>query len=473
MINEILMYIKKGKNKLFYQINNSTITYNELYERVIETSDLLRRQGNMPVVIYGNKEIDVIISIISCIVAKRCYIPIDYYTPNERIKKIINESKATLVIEAKKELFVDNVECFTLSELKDKYNDKKDYYKINNNYAYTIFTSGSTGNAKGVPISYVNLSNFIEWVISNDLFKDISDLKILSQASFSFDLSVMDIYFSIYKNLTIIGMDSDTKKDISLMYDTIKNNDIEFLVMTPTFCKMLLINYNFNEINLPNIKYMFFCGECLEVETARKIRKRFTDVIIINAYGPTEATCFVSLVEIKDDMFNMKYLPVGLVSESAVKISIVDNEIVLEGKSVFDGYLNLKTNSCYKNNNNNCFSTNDMGLIKDNYLYCIGRMDNQIKYMGYRIELNDIGNNILKINGVREAVVIADYVIDTNIVKSIKAYITVEKDIDSDYIKKELTKLVPIYMVPKVIRIIDKIPVNGNNKYDRRRLEEL
>ena len=177
--------------------------------------------------------------------------------------------------------------------------------------------------------------------------------------------------------------------------------------MTPTFIKMLLLDKSFNDDNYSSIKYMFFCGEILEVETVRKIKERFKNTRIINAYGPTEATCFVTMVEVKDELLEKDYLPVGKINTSAVNISIVNNEIVLEGKSVFNGYLNTNKMEKY-------YHTGDIGYVEDNYLYCKGRIDNQIKYMGYRIELGDIENNLLKITNIKEAVVVSKYKENSN-----------------------------------------------------------
>ena len=216
---------------------------------------------------------------------------------------------------------------------------------------------------------------------------------------------------------------------------------------------------------------MFFCGECLESETVKKIKSRFPNIMVINAYGPTEATCFVSLIEITNDMLD-NTLPVGKINNTSVDIKIINEEIVLKGKSVFSGYLNYDSANCYKEDNLNCYKTSDIGIIKDNYLYCLGRCDNQIKYQGYRIELSDIENNLLKIEGVKEAVVIAKYKENSNIVKVIKGYVTVNKDITIEEIREQLSLLVPSYMIPKTIEILDEIPINNNFKYDRKVLLE-
>ncbi len=124
-----------------------------------------------------------------------------------------------------------------------------------------------------------------------------------------------------------------------------------------------------------------------------------------------------------------------------------------------------------KENNINCYRTGDIGYIKDNKLYCKGRKDNQIKYNGYRIELEDIERNINIIKGVKDSVVSAK-LNKNNIVKSIVAFVVLESCYDEKYIKKELTKSLPAYMIPKKIILLDKMPVNKNLKIDRKKLSE-
>lgn len=465
MLDSLLDILKSGNHKVLYKINDDVITYRECYDKVIELSDNLKKQGSSPVVVYGHKSINQFVSILACIVAKRCYIPIDTSIPLNRIWEIIDLTKTNLIIK-NEEINLDNNICFTIDEINEKYRFLSTSVFNDNKDAYIIFTSGSTGKSKGVPITYHNLENFIKWITSVHELEMCRDLKVLSQASFSFDLSVMDIYFSLYKGCSIIAVDRDTKEDLVKMYDVIWNETIDFLVLTPTFVKMLLIDEFFHEDNFSNIKYLFFCGESLEVETVKKIRSRFRNVNIINAYGPTEATCCISLIRVTDDMLQNKMIPVGRISTSAVDITIHHGEILLKGDSVFCGYLGLSSMVDY-------YKTGDIGYIENDFLYCNGRIDSQIKYRGYRIELGDIENNLLKIGGIREAVVICKYKNESNVVRLIKAYVTVDTTIDEVDIKKELAKLVPSYMVPKSIIVLEEMPVNNNGKYDRKKLSEL
>ena len=279
------------------------------------------------------------------------------------------------------------------------------------------------------------------------------------------------MFYSLCNGHTLIALESDIQED----YDDIFNlfSDINVAVMTPTFMKLCLLNKDFNEINYSNFKCVYFCGEQLEVKTVKKLFSAFPNLNVINAYGPTEATSAVSGILITKEMANsLEILPVGEVDTFATNIEIIDEEIVLKGDSVFSGYLGNYIGGYYKENDINCYKTGDIGYIKDGKLYCKGRKDNQIKYKGYRIELNDIEYNINKIHGVNECAVVAKYN-DDLVVKSIKAFVVLDSKQGVDYIKEELKKLIPIYMIPKAIKIVDQLPINQNGKVDRKALSEL
>lgn len=422
----------------------------------------------MPVIIYGHKSINMLISMLACLISKRAYIPIDIETPIARIEEIIKITSANLVIK-NEEIHIPNVDCYTLEELVNFKNEKT--RDNTNEIAYIIFTSGSTGKPKGVPISRDNLANFINWISNLAPLSQYKHINVLNQASFSFDLSVADIYYSLYNGHTLIGLSKYSQEDYNEIFKIIKENNVNVGVMTPTFVKLCLLNKEFNEHNYPNLKCIYFCGEQLEVGVVKKLYLAFPNLKIINAYGPTEATSAVSASLITKEMLNKDILPAGDMNNLATEIVIEDNEIVLKGKSVFSGYLEGYTGGHFKENNVNCYKTGDIGYIEEEKLYCKGRKDNQVKYKGYRIELNDIENNIKRIKGVKECAVVAKRT-ETETVKAIKAFVVLEANFKVEQVKEELKKLLPTYMIPKIIKNVEKMPINKNGKIDRRLLSE-
>lgn len=469
MKSRIKKIVDINRDKIVYVVNESKITYGELWDKSSEIAEFLKRQGHLPVIIYGHKSINMIVSILSCIIAGRTYIPIDIFTPNSRIEKIIKLTNASLVITNEK-IEIDDIDCCNLEEL-NKYKDAISF-ENNNKYVYMIFTSGSTGVPKGVPISNDNLINFVNWISNLAPLSSYKNVNVLNQASFSFDLSVADLFFSLCNGHTLFGMEKDIQNDTTAIYKFFKDNSINVAVMTPTFIKMCLLNCEFNDKNITSLKCIYFCGEQLEVKTVSKLFDAFPNIRIINAYGPTEATSAVSAILITREMLENNILPVGEINSSATSIFIDDDEIILKGKSVFDGYLGNNKGGYFSDNGINCFKTGDIGYILDNKLFCKGRKDNQIKYKGYRIELNEIEYNINLINGVKDCVVVAKYNEDS-IVRMLKAFVICDNKINEDYLKNKLKNLIPNYMMPKVIKIVNEFPINNNGKIDRKKLSEL
>jgi len=467
MIERIIR--QNQKNKVAYKINDLELSYDELIEKSMHYGELLKKQGTSPIILYGHKDIDMFVSIFACIHSGRAYIPIDLCTPIERINKIINCTNCELMI-SNENININNIDIKSLKEL-EQYKEQT-VNNIVNDIAYIIFTSGSTGVPKGVPISYSNLLNFIEWVNTLKPLNEYENINVLNQASFSFDLSVADIYYAISNGHTLVALDKNNQEDYNNIFKIISENNINVLVITPTFIKLCMVNRDFNSINYPFIKSIYFCGEQLEINTVKSLFERFPEVNVINAYGPTEATSAVSAINITKEMLNNELLPCGDTNNFATEINIIDDEIVLKGNSVFGGYLGEYLGGYYNENNINCFKTGDIGFIKDNYLYCKGRKDSQIKYKGYRIELTDIENNIYKIDGVKQCVVVAKYQ-NKFTVKMIKAFVVLEEGYNVDYIKESLKKLIPLYMMPKQIIEMDSLPINCNGKIDRKQLIEL
>lgn len=142
----------------------------------------MRKEGKGPVIIYDTKEIETFITIIACLLAGRAYVPINRTAPPDRIKEITQAVQTSEVAE---------------------------------DTAYIIFTSGSTGKPKGVPISVENLDNFVQWISSLRPLSEYTGCSVLNQASFSFDLSVADMYYFLCNGHSLIEYDSEEYSDIA------------------------------------------------------------------------------------------------------------------------------------------------------------------------------------------------------------------------------------------------------------------
>lgn len=228
-----------------------------------------------------------------------------------------------------------------------------------------------------------------------------------------------------------------------------------------------------------------------------KLHENFSESIIVNTYGPTESTVCVTQIVIDEEILNAySPLPVG-VAKPGTWIFIVDKdgnhlpegeqgEIVIVGDTVSIGYYKneeqtKKVFSRYTIDGKEyrLYHTGDKGYLKDGQLFYCGRIDFQIKLHGYRIEIEDIENNLVRVSCVQKAVVLPNFD-NSNRVKSLTAYLVYKKDgieeESSDFqlsqkIKSELKQFVPEYMVPKKIKFVDSIPMTMNGKVDRKALE--
>ena len=465
MIEKLLKSARDNPYKIAYKIDDEKITYKELYSKSLYYSNLLKREGNKPVILYGHKEINMIIGIISCILANRTYIPVELGTPSERIKEIMKISDASLVLTNHR---IEDIKTTRLSTL-ENYKDKP-IIENDNDIVYIIFTSGSTGVPKGVPISKENLDNFVRWISHNSTLSKYKGIKVLNNASFSFDLSVADLFYSLCNGHTLVAYSFNVVNDYDKIFEVYKKERIVFSVLTPTIAKLTLLNPNFNANNYPYLECLYFCGEQLDKSLVNKLIGAFPKIKILNAYGPTEATSAVSMIRIKKNMLDKDYLPVGEVDKSATDIEIKKKEILLKGKSVFNGYLGMKSRNHYKENGVNCYKTGDVGFIDDNELYCLGRKDHQIKYKGFRIELGEIENQLKSINKVKDAIVLSKQN-DLGVITTIKAYVITR--LTEEEIKNELRKTLPYYMIPKSFVFLKRFPINKNGKVDRKELSKL
>ena len=316
-----------------------------------------------------------------------------------------------------------------------------------------------------MPISYANLENFIRWICSNSTFAKFEHAAVFCPASFGFDLSVAGIYYALSAGGTIVTVSREEQKSFDGIFAALQKNSAEIAVLTPTFMKLCLLNADFNEENFPRLRCCWFCGERLEKALCEKLLRRFPSLKIINAYGPTEATCAVcSAMITAETLAAGEPLPVGDISSAACKIEIENGEIILSGTSVFGGYIGAAERTGGR------FATGDLGEIRGGKLYCTGRADGRIKYKGYRIELGDIEANILAVGGVRACCAVAKRSKNGD-TAYIKVFVSAEPTLGEETLRTALKSALPEYMIPKVIEFLPQLPVNEHGKTDRRLLE--
>ena len=351
--------------------------------------------------------------------------------------------------------------------------------------AYILFTSGSTGIPKGVKISFNNVKSFIDWttteyaISSSDIF--------LNQVPFTFDLSVLDLYSSFINGSKVILLEKERSLDFSWINKNIIEHGVTCIYSTPSFLKLLTHSSEFKKTASLKLKKVLACGEVLTVNTAKRLFNTCVNAKLYNLYGPTETNVVTSLL-IDTQILELDEIPIGL-AMSNYQLSVLDEnfaevpdyeqgQLAVSGTSVALGYFKdlNKTSEVFKyisDESEHTYLTGDNVVRKDNKFFYRGRIDNQFKLSGYRIEAGEIEGRISQYFDVKDAVVFP-IKNSSNVVTGILAAIESDnRNLTSTEITEHLKKTLPSYMIPTKYRFYASFPVTSHGKKDKRKLEEL
>ena len=203
---------------------------------------------------------------------------------------------------------------------------------------------------------------------------------------------------------TVFALEPSHQADLDKLYRALGESGATRMSCTPSFTRLCLCDKSFQRELMPALQTVFFCGETLPARTVRQLRQRFPGVTVLNAYGPTEATCAVCAVEVTGAG---EPLPVGQLANAACQLLILDRdgnelppgqsgEIAIAGQSVASGYLNASAERFGSWQGQRLYRTGDIGRIENGLLWYSGRLDRQLKYKGYRIEPGEIEAVILQ-----------------------------------------------------------------------------
>ena len=480
-----------------YDILGQVHTYGDLKKDSDSLAAQIDRLGlpdKSPVVVFGGQEYEMLATFVALTKSGHAYIPIDSHSALERVAAIVEVAEPSLIIAINDFPLVDvAAPIFSAEQVQTAFREGASYelshpVQGDDNY-YIIFTSGTTGKPKGVQISHNNLLSFTNWMITDKEFATPERPQMLAQPPYSFDLSVMYWAPTLALGGTLFALPSAVTQDFKQLFETILSLPIAIWTSTPSFADMALLSDDFNSQKLPQLTHFYFDGEELTVKTAQKLRDRFPQARIINAYGPTEATVALSAVAVTDEMLqNCKRLPIGytkadsptfVIDEEGQKVpNGQQGEIIVCGPAVSKGYLNNPEKTAeafFEFEGLPAYHTGDVGSMTDEGLLLYGgRMDFQIKFNGFRIELEDVSQNLNKSKYVESAVAVPRYNKDHK-VQNLLAYVILkdgvaeqfEREIDiTKAIKEDLQDIMMSYMMPSKFLYRETLPLTPNGKID-------
>jgi D-alanine--poly(phosphoribitol) ligase subunit 1 len=353
--------------------------------------------------------------------------------------------------------------------------------------AYVMFTSGSTGVPKGVAVTHQNVLHFISWgqqcfeINKRDNFANLSPMY--------FDNSVFDFYVGLFSGASLSPVSRELMTSPYDLVAHVKAMRCSIWFSVPSLLIYLMAMKAMKGTVLPDLRCIIFGGEGYPKTELIKLYDLFREQAkLVNVYGPTECTCICSAHIIDDDDFlEMQGLPTLGQLNPNFDYRILDEnehdsksgELCLIGPNVAAGYFNdlersvasfitlADSNRFMKR----MYRTGDMVREVQGRLYFIGRKDNQIKHMGYRIELEEIEHALIKLPQVCQAAVL--YQRKNSAYGKLIGFVASQDGLDEKDLLVALSALLPEYMVPSRIIICSQLPKSPNGKIDRQQLFKL
>ena len=499
-------------------MGDQRLTYRQLDNQSDKLASLLIYSGCKPgdrVALMLPKEPQTIVCLLAVMKAGCIYVPVDINNPADRLAKMMSQTKPaiTLASSASSVLLSQMATTSSAGNLpqigwmddylpegfpypiaftKDDVNSKiiPEYTRVGDlsDIAHILYTSGSTGMPKGVMVTHSNVIRFTEW--AKGYFNMSSRDRVSGHAPLHFDLSTFDIYgaFASGAELHMVP------PDIGIIPKEIAGF-IEESRLTQWFSVPSLLSYmaRFDAIQqdaFPHLKRMIWCGEVFPVSPLRYWMQRLPHVQFTNLYGPTETTIassYYTLPEIPES--DSAELPIGRPCDGEDLIILDEHmkdvpdgeigELYIKGDGLTMGYWQNREKSDQvflrlsneKGEAERVYKTGDLARkLHSGLVYYHGRIDNQIKTRGYRVELGEVENALLRIPGVKACAVVPYHLIgmDTQGIGCAFEMKTAYHKPDLVKLRKKLAEYVPAYAIPSKWIELDELPKNGNGKIDRK-----
>ncbi len=477
--------VEKTPDEIAIVFENQKKTYRELNERANSLAYELRKNGvenNTIVGVSLERSFEMLISILAVLKSGGSYIPIAVDYPRDRVQYMLEDSDASILLTSQNRRNRVDKKIINVKDSKIYENNKENLENISKpeNLSYLIYTSGSTGTPKGVMLKQKNLSNFYNSMKNIiEYLKDGKNHKILSITTVSFDIFAFESIMSLTSGLTVYLTNENEQKKTSEIERIIKENKVEIMQTTPSVMKFHLENLK-NKNSLKSLKYIMLAGEPLPKPLVDKIKKIIPEVTIYNGYGPSETTIFSTV----GNATNQEEITIGrpinntqiyiLNKNKKVLPQGTTGELYISGDGVGKGYMNKEqqTKANFIQNpfidGKIMYKVGDLGAFNDKgEITCYGRVDNQVKIRGLRIELQEIEKRIQSVYNIHDCVVVKKVVKGKD---ALCAYYVERGHVSKSVLKTVLYSKLPEYMVPQYFVKLDELPHTPNGKVDRKAL---
>ncbi|MBE6137269.1 MAG: amino acid adenylation domain-containing protein [Erysipelotrichaceae bacterium] len=474
---------------------SSKISYMDIMINSKKMASFLYGKTKMrkPIPVFMDKGVQCLCSFFSVLYLGCFYVLINPDLPIDRINNILSTLNSSLVItndkyKDKALSIFKNLEVYAIEEMInfDIHENKLSELRIkmiDTDPMYANFTSGSTGVPKGVLVSHRSVIDFID--VFTKQFNITSNDRIANQAPFDFDVSVKDIYSAIKMNADLIIVPKELFSIPSKLLDYLCEHKPTVLIWAVSALCLITTFHGLDYKTPTSINKILFSGEVMPYKHLAQWISHLPDAIFVNLYGPTEITCNCTYHIIDKTREYTNGLPIGKSFDNEEIILLDDNdnliehdnvtgEICVRGTALALGYYNNKeetTKRFVQNPTNDSYidliyRTGDLGYFFNDELFFAGRKDFQIKYLGHRIELEEVENLICNIDGISRCICSFDY-------ERKKLYAFYMGTLDKKALHEKIKEKLPIYMIPSKLVQVENYPLNKNGKVDRKELYKL
>ncbi|RAP24670.1 Malonyl CoA-acyl carrier protein transacylase [Brevibacillus laterosporus] len=485
----------KYPSKEAISMGEHSLTYEEVNQASNQVAHYLRLKGmrsNDKVAILLDRSIESIIAMLGILKAGGAYVPIDTSYPKDRIQYILEDSKTSYMITRDSQKTGLSLYTGVLILMDDVYKHSQtnnvDIVSTPEDIAYVIYTSGSTGKPKGTLLRHRGILNLIQW--RKDQFQVSHEDNFVQFASFSFDTSVSEIFSALLHGARLHILSEEERYSVSAYAQAVQKVKATITDLPVVFFHNLIASMNNIEAEMiKTLRMMMVGGEALPAESVRAWQNRFGQhTLIVNEYGPTEATVSATFYPINLIHPEQKNVPIGKPLANT-KIYILHSqknlcpigaigEIYIESVGLSPGYWNQEqkneevfiSNPFSREYADKLYRTGDLARwLPDGNIEFVGRRDDQIKIRGYRVELGEIEETLLQHPLIHQSVVLAVDSIDEKVLVSY--YTTTSKEeIQVSEVNTYLSGMLPEYMLPRHYKHLSELPLTPNGKVDRKSL---
>ncbi|WP_433635371.1 amino acid adenylation domain-containing protein [Nocardia sp. CA-120079] len=467
----------------------SELAYREFDERVNRLARLLIQRGVGAEALVGlavRRSIDLVVGMYAIVTAGGAYVPLDPDHPGERIAHILDTAAPVCVLTTTADavstgdvpvVYLDTAELSAFSGDPVLPSELPRPVSLDNP-AYVIFTSGSTGRPKGVAVTHAAINNQIEWMLAH--YPLGPDDVYLQKTATTFDVSLWGYFMPLRAGAKLVVATPDGHRDPVYLAETIAMQRVTVTDFVPSM--LTVFAAHLTPGSCPTLRDIFVIGEALPPETVTALRA-VSDAAVHNLYGPTEAA--VSITAWRADAIEQTTVPIGLPQWNS-QVYVLDSrlrpvpagvvgELYLAGTQLARGYVTRPDLTADRfvadpfTAGARMYRTGDLVVWREHphRLEYLGRSDFQVKFRGQRIELGEIETALLAQPSVSQA---AASVVQSG--DQLVGYVVPRpgQQVEPQDLRTAVAEVLPAYMIPAAIVVLDAFPLNTSGKLDRKAL---